>query len=742
MYHSTPSLSSRPPIVEMAAALCPGNDCLSSPLVGPGTPPPMIADRIIRARRGAGVAVDLSRLSDREIDAVLECLVTSNGLSDAFLLNAIDRRTERLSLPSCYNIKKYSLNLIPQHCQGLRYLNLSNCRQVDNRLVNNVLGNCRSIDNLILDGCVRITDSAFFPPDSPLAGTLGQIRTLHVAGCAQLTEDCLLRLAALCTQLEDVSLAGCRSSVTSSVLAALLDLSVSTGRLRAIDVSDCSVISSDDSFISYRDSRPALGHSSLPLKSVRMAGLSGLPPRFTDRAVSVLAYLAGSNLRHLETTWCSGITDESCSALASFCPNLTRLNLCNSQTTIHGLDLLSLSCPQLASLDLSWCLRVNESAVRLIARSMESLTELTLNHCVDFLFSASIGRPQSGPISPASVMEIVTGLGAGLTKLELTGLAKIVTPDTLQMISSECPGLDNLSVSLGGDNPLEISAAFDLLGRRMENLESLTVDVSRLCSDREILSDGLRHPNFPSLTRCTLVTSSKCPFGDETLEAVLTNRTGLDHLEVRGCFDVTAHLFQSWIQGYNPEREAALAVEALIDAELQRGYQSTASAGRVFSGVSDSDAATVIFQGTPFRSNRRNQNPISSCSEAEGLVHFEKLRKSLVLSNVALAVDQLKTFILTGAHNITDTSLERLSLMMTYVQTLEILDAPLVSEECVEPIRRRCRLLRQLEITGPKLRVRIDSSKFIKRRQRRRGQLPPQGPGKETKTPEDDYDSC
>jgi len=307
--------------------------------------------------------------------------------------------------------------------------------------------------------------------------------------------------------------------------------------------------------------------------------------------------------------------------------------------------------------------------------------------------------------------------------------------------------MTHLTAILGnGDenNPTELESAFVYFANRCESIINLSIDISRITNQsQDLLLNGLRFPNFPNLSRLCLIANPKCPFGDDLIEAVLVHRIGLEHLELRNAGEVSQELFLNWIQGYNPDREASLVVGAMLDSDLQKGYMSNSSAGRgtvIYSGqglpggirTSDSEAGgnapTVIFRGRYFSRKKKFVNPFSSASETETAslaAGFDLLKNSLILSDAARSMDSLKSLTLIGAVKLTDSSIDRLSLMMTYMQDLEIIDSPFLTEECVEPLKRRCKLLRSLHITGNKLRVKIDSSRFSNRRNRRK---PPQQP--------------
>jgi hypothetical protein len=320
-----------------------------------------------------------------------------------------------------------------------------------------------------------------------------------------------------------------------------------------------------------------------------------------------------------------------------------------------------------------------------------------------------------------------------LKKLELTGLPKLVTPELLSAIAIHCPNLVCFSGSLGGETAGEICNGLEQFSRNCESIETITIDASRIQLDDIFVSQTFKVPNLPNLKRLSLSANPKTPFGDSFLEGLLGSRVGLEHLELRNCRDLSSELFQSWVQGYSPHREAALLVEAMIDADLA----AVKHAGTK-SQLSESEAPTVIYKGrflkgneTMHRSDKKflnNAATLSSYSETDNNTiaqGFETVRSCIVLSDAAKAMDSLKSLTLVGASKLTDASLDQLSLMMSCMQTLEIIDAPLIGEDAVEPIRRRCRLLRAVEITGPKLRVRIDSSsRFVNRRRRRKALFP------------------
>lgn len=132
------------------------------------------------------------------------------------------------------------LNTIARSCPNLRILDVRTCQQIDNRIVNGVLQLCEHLEVLRLDGCTRISDTAFAPAlwKSPLAGLLG-LRELSVGRCSQLTAEGLLGYVKKGTPcLTRLGLTCCRSIVTDEVAYELL----SDFSLESLDLSLCTAL--------------------------------------------------------------------------------------------------------------------------------------------------------------------------------------------------------------------------------------------------------------------------------------------------------------------------------------------------------------------------------------------------------------------------------------------------------------------------------------------------------------------
>ncbi|CAE7480306.1 unnamed protein product [Symbiodinium sp. KB8] len=135
----------------------------------------------------------LSALPRRALEALLDILVARNALNDNVLPYSLTRQTQKLGLEGAAQLRRCVLSTIGRSCPNLCVLDVRTCQQVDNKIVRDVLQHCERLEVLRLDGCPRISDSAFAPSlwKPPLAGLLG-LRELSVGKCGQITAEGLM----------------------------------------------------------------------------------------------------------------------------------------------------------------------------------------------------------------------------------------------------------------------------------------------------------------------------------------------------------------------------------------------------------------------------------------------------------------------------------------------------------------------------------------------------------------------
>ncbi|CAK0890309.1 unnamed protein product [Prorocentrum cordatum] len=305
----------------------------------------------------------LSKLPGRALEALLDILVARNALNDNVLPHVLTRQTQRLGLEGASQLRRCVLNTVGRSCPQLQVLDVRSCHQVDNRIVREVLQYCERLEALRLDGCLKISDSAFAPAlwKPPLAGLLG-LRELSVGKCGQITAEGLMGYVikgAPC--LRALGVAYCKICITDEVAAELL---WSFG-MEVLDVSFCTQVTD----ASFQVQQPSA------LRELRVASTL-----ISDVAIEGITRRA-AQLEVVDAGWVMKLTDSSVVALAESCAKLRSLCVCNTQITDEAFRAIARCC-HLERLDASWCLRATPAALDHLAtaEARPPLRELVLDH--------------------------------------------------------------------------------------------------------------------------------------------------------------------------------------------------------------------------------------------------------------------------------------------------------------------------------------------------------------------------
>eukprot|EP00927_Polykrikos_kofoidii_P017998 TRINITY_DN18265_c0_g1_i1.p1 TRINITY_DN18265_c0_g1~~TRINITY_DN18265_c0_g1_i1.p1 ORF type:complete len:784 (+),score=109.01 TRINITY_DN18265_c0_g1_i1:205-2556(+) len=372
----------------------------------------------------------LCALPRHALEALLEILVERNALNDNVLPHALTRQTQTLGLEGAAQLRRCVLNTIGRSCPNLRVLDIRMCQQVDNRIVRDVLQQCEHLEILRLDGCTRISDSAFVPAHwkPPLAGLLGLVE-LSVGKCSQITAEGLMGYVMKgAPYMRRMNLASCRMAIVDEVASELL---FSFG-LEVLDLSFCDKITD----------APFQARFSCSLRELHIANTA-----VTDLAVERLAAYAPM-LEVFDAGWVMKLTDRGVLALVKACNRLRTLCICNTQVTDVSFKAISM-CPTLECLDASWCLRATTQALDIMAAAPEDSRPRIRNLVLDHLGALNL---DAGSLPPA--MTVSPGLNSAsaplvspLLKHQLPSLA--LPPPAFQMQQQGVPLDDNRDLTSG-----------------------------------------------------------------------------------------------------------------------------------------------------------------------------------------------------------------------------------------------------------------------------------------------------
>jgi len=167
---------------------------------------------------------------------------------------------------------------------------------------------------------------------------------------------------------------------------------------------------------------------------------------------------------------------------------LTDINLSNWKLlTVNGLRLLADSCPQLRSVNLSYC-RVNSTGVLHLINKCSHLAEIELMSygCADV-------------VSAKVVVQIVNKCSGKLRSLNLSMNPPHGYSVVLKALAACCPNLECLDLSQNANSSISISFDIEQLQRGCPKLRILRLVNTVIAPTRVSVRDRSESPGFPEL---------------------------------------------------------------------------------------------------------------------------------------------------------------------------------------------------------------------------------------------------
>ncbi|XP_078024112.1 F-box and leucine-rich repeat protein 13 [Epinephelus lanceolatus] len=272
------------------------------------------------------------------------------------------RNLQDLNLSECYNVTDAVVQRIVEGCPCLLYLNLS-CTLITNKTLRELSRNCVNLQYLSVAYCYRFTDKGF------MYLTTGKgchnLIHLNLSGCTQMTVNGFRYISAGCPSLREIVINDMPTLSDSCVLALI-------ARCRCL------------SAISLLDA-PHLSDVALKaiaevakLKTFRTEGNNQL----TDVGWKALCS-SSHGLCRLHAAECSRMTDASLKSMANL-KNLQHLDisLCD-KVSDTGIQYLTegYSSAKLRELNVSYCSHITDMSVMRIAQRLCKLCHLNLSYC-------------------------------------------------------------------------------------------------------------------------------------------------------------------------------------------------------------------------------------------------------------------------------------------------------------------------------------------------------------------------
>ena len=152
-------------------------------------------------------------------EPILEKLLELKLVTDSILIDFLNPARTTLRLQNVSNLRASTLKQIGFHCPFLVSLDLSHNTQVRNAVVRGILQDCLSLQELRLDGCHRISDSAFDVYESPFQALQGcqSLQLISLAGCNQVTGKLAELLNKNCRGLVFLNLSQCKKVMAPAI---------------------------------------------------------------------------------------------------------------------------------------------------------------------------------------------------------------------------------------------------------------------------------------------------------------------------------------------------------------------------------------------------------------------------------------------------------------------------------------------------------------------------------------------
>lgn len=598
-----------------------------------------LARNIISHGRRKVHLASLSTLPRRVLEALLEILVAKNALAESVLLHVLTSHIQNLCLGGCAHLRRCALYTIGRSCLCLRVLDVSGLQQINNKIVCDVLQNCEYLVSVKLDGCPRITDSAFMPAlwSPPLVGLLG-LRELSVAKCGQITSEGLMGyVMKSAPKLKSLGLAFCRIAITDEVTSALL---FSFG-LETLDFSHCAQIT-DGPFQSCKFSQ---------LLEICVAHT-----HISDVAAEGIAHFA-PQLVVFDASWVMKLTDRGVLAITESCRQLQTLRVSNTQVTNVTFEAVA-RCNMLQVLDASWCLCATSGVFDVLAAAQNPppLKELVLDQLGALSpQSQMLGNScQSVFATASSIKSFVVTYGYTIEQLFLDGMKGIVNADGLEAIAAMCPALRQLALSLPPESKSAgpIEAGLRAIGTKCKRMSHLRLDTSNR-PHHEVVST-LVLPAFANLRSLNLWCPAKGGIIDSELEAILDGRIMLETLSLQNCEGLSHGLFPRWSNREEQQHEMVRQLDQALLSSMSFGHVSEQP-----------------------RQSRKSIRSLPNCP-------------------AALTLRGVVCFSLSGATALLDRSCDALAELLHDVQVIDLRGCPLITEESLRSLKKGCRFLRSV----------------------------------------------
>lgn len=267
-------------------------------------------------------------------------------------------RLERLTLVNCRGVSAELLEYLFLRFQYLIAIDLTNCNQTTNNALIGLARTAKRLQGINLSGCSGVTDSGILA----LAEHCPLLRRVKLSNVTGITDTSIITLAKNCPLLLEIDLNHCPLITDFSVRS----LWRHCNHMREIRLAHCPELT-DSAF----PAPPRLEHRALP----DFETLSSLPDHDPGKLLPPLILdRSFENIRMLDLTACSKITDDAIEGIVSHAPKIRNLVLSKCRLlTDRALEVISKLGRALHYLHLGHASKITDRSIRILARSCTRL---------------------------------------------------------------------------------------------------------------------------------------------------------------------------------------------------------------------------------------------------------------------------------------------------------------------------------------------------------------------------------
>ncbi|KAF5390599.1 hypothetical protein D9757_002639 [Collybiopsis confluens] len=317
-------------------------------------------------------------------------LVAKELRDDIFCHFAKCDRLERLTLVNCSQLSASALVETLRSFPSLVAVDLTGVLNTSNKAIVGLASAAKRLQGINLTGCKHVSDEGIMA----LASNCPLLRRVKLSGLENLTDAPLRALVKSCPLLLEIELSSCKLVTDTPIRAVWLN----STHMREMRLAQCSELT-DDAFPApiRRDVNSVSDPPPNPFPTSNV--LHDLPPLIINRSFE--------NLRMLDLTACSKVTDEAIEGIVSHAPKIRNLVLSKcSLLTDRSVENICKLGRHLHYLHLGHASKITDASVRTLARSCTRLRYVDFANC--------------NLLTDMAVFEL-----AGLPKLRRIGLVRV-----------------------------------------------------------------------------------------------------------------------------------------------------------------------------------------------------------------------------------------------------------------------------------------------------------------------------